>query len=261
MHRILFVVFILISVCAIAQSAVDSTAGIKNPRKTVICGYPGLLPEFVYPSGFFGYMKANTHYPAEEKKNGIQGTVYISFVIDTDGTVTNVKERKGVTGGPGLTIEAIRVISGMPNWKPGIEDGKAVRYEMTQPVRFVLTENTETKQENIISYGPQLREDSLGFIFDYPEHKAECQVPWNEYINKTIPADQKSACGPIQIYISFIVLENGKLVNVQMKKGNENCITLKQSVLKAVYEMPNWKPGSFKTNPVVSRVSMEVGID
>lgn len=256
----LLTVFIFASVCGSAQTPVDSIVN-KGPR-IITCGYPGVLSQFGgSDSGFLEYLKANIKYPEQERKDSIQGTVYISFVIEADGSVTNVVEMKGVPGGPGLTTEAIRVISGMPKWKPAMEDGKPVRMEMKQPVRYRLSDKTETKSEKIISCGPQIPEDSLGSIFRETQRRAECPVSWNEYINAKIPADQKAACDALNLYVSFIVLEDGQLVNVQLRKENENCSLIERSVLKAICEMPKWKPGAFNNNPVKSRVSMVVTIN
>jgi protein TonB len=95
------------------------------------------MPDFA-GAGFQAYLKNNIKYPVIEKEAGKQGTVYVSFVVEKDGSITNVKEAKGVPGAPGLTKEAIRVISAMPKWKPGLMNGHPVRIEMKQPVRFVL---------------------------------------------------------------------------------------------------------------------------
>lgn len=260
--RILLLVFVLVGVLGNAQTAVDSSAEVKAPHKPIICGYPGVLPEFIYPSGFHGYMKANTHYPAEEKKNGIQGTVYISFVVEVDGSVTNVKEAKGVPGGPGLTAEAIRVISGMPKWKPGTEEGKIVRTQMTQPVRFLLSDSTaKPKGEQSHPCGSQIPEDSLGKVYDFAEKMPEFPGGFLAYVVKNLkpPASADATCSTV--YVTFIVLEDGRLTNVQIKEGTENCRALQEAVLKVVCEMPPWKPASIKSNPVKCRVTQPVKVD
>jgi len=62
------------------------------------------------------YLSKNIKYPKKEQKKGITGTVYINFIVEKDGTVSNAKVLRGVDGGPGLEEEALRVISHMPKW-------------------------------------------------------------------------------------------------------------------------------------------------
>lgn len=82
------------------------------------------------------FLRDNIHYPPIAKENGIQGTVYVTFVIDKEGKVTDASIRKGV--GAGLDEEALRVIKLMPSWKPAKQAGKAVRQQFTLPIRFAL---------------------------------------------------------------------------------------------------------------------------
>jgi protein TonB len=97
-------------------------------------------PEF--PGGqdsLMSYLRRNIKYPQMEKEQNKQGTVYISFVIHKDGTISNVKALKEVAGAPGLTKEAIRVVNAMPIWTPGKMNGRPVNVQYTIPIRFVLT--------------------------------------------------------------------------------------------------------------------------
>ncbi|MGB0431473.1 MAG: energy transducer TonB [Bacteroidia bacterium] len=96
-------------------------------------------PEF--PGGIeamFRYLKENIVYPTNEKKLGIQGVSYVKFVIDKDGTISNVGIYPGTEnkGTESMHKEAIRVISTMPKWNPGKQGGKAVRCSYFVPVRF-----------------------------------------------------------------------------------------------------------------------------
>ncbi len=97
------------------------------------------MPEF--PGGeeeMMKYLGSKIKYPAMEKDNNISGTVYLTFVVEPDGNITDVKPLRGVKGGPGLEQEASRVVKSMPNWKPGKQNGKSVRVQFNLPVRFSL---------------------------------------------------------------------------------------------------------------------------
>ncbi len=84
------------------------------------------------------YLQENIHYPEVAKEAGVQGIVYITFLIEKDGRITNVKVLRGVGGG--LDEESVRVIKSMPNWEPGRQRGKAVRCQFNMLIRFLLAD-------------------------------------------------------------------------------------------------------------------------
>lgn len=95
------------------------------------------MPE--YPGGeaaLMKYLGDNIRYPEIAKEAGIGGVVYIYFVIEPDGSISNIRALREVAGG--CTEEAIRVVSEMPRWFPGLQRGKAVRVSMNLPVSFKL---------------------------------------------------------------------------------------------------------------------------
>lgn len=95
------------------------------------------MPEF--PGGttaMLEFIVNNLKYPVEAEENGIQGRVTLSFIVDTDGSITDVEVVRGID--PSLDAEAIRIIKSMPKWKPGMQRGKAVRVKYTVPVNFRL---------------------------------------------------------------------------------------------------------------------------
>ena len=95
------------------------------------------MPE--YPGGqaaLFEYLSTNVKYPADAEKQKIQGRVLVTFVVNTDGSITDIEVvRKAF---PSLDAEAVRVISGMPKWIPGEQKGQKVRVKYTVPLSFHL---------------------------------------------------------------------------------------------------------------------------
>ncbi len=92
-----------------------------------------------YPGGdakLYEYLGKNIKYPQIARESGIQGRVFVNFVVEPDGSVSNVKVMRGIGGG--CDEEAVRVIKTMPKWKPGKQRGKAVRVTYTIPVVFKL---------------------------------------------------------------------------------------------------------------------------
>jgi len=95
------------------------------------------MPEF--PGGDLGLMKyiqKNVKYPAIAKEYNITGKVYVSFIVDKSGSVTNAKIVRGVD--KNLDAEALRVVKSLPKYKPGKQRGKAVRVMFTIPINFTL---------------------------------------------------------------------------------------------------------------------------
>ena len=93
----------------------------------------------VFPGGeeaLRKYIAQSVKYPAIAQENGIQGRVFVAFVVNTKGEVTDVKIARGVD--PNLDKEAIRVVNSMPKWSPGKQRGKAVKVSYTVPINFVL---------------------------------------------------------------------------------------------------------------------------
>ena len=94
-------------------------------------------PEF--PGGMealYKYLAQNIKYPQLARDNGITGKVYVTFVVERDGSIANPKVLRDIGGGCGQ--EAIRVVKSMPKWTPGKQRGKAVRVQFNLPVNFSL---------------------------------------------------------------------------------------------------------------------------
>jgi len=82
------------------------------------------------------FLAVNIVYPQQATENGIQGTVYVSFVVDSKGNITDVKVLRGIGGG--CDEEALRVVKMMPHWSPGKQNGKPVRVLFNMPIYFKL---------------------------------------------------------------------------------------------------------------------------
>jgi len=95
------------------------------------------MPQFPGgPQALFEYLSKNIKYPVVAEENGIQGRVIVTFVVERDGSITDVKVAKSVD--PSLDKEAMRVVKSMPHWIPGKQNGSAVRVKYTVPVTFRL---------------------------------------------------------------------------------------------------------------------------
>jgi periplasmic protein TonB len=94
-----------------------------------------------YPGGEDGrikFLSDNIKYPDLARENGIQGTVYVTFVVEPDGSISNISVLRGI--GAGCDEEAIRVVKQMPKWNAGKQRGKNVRVKINMPIKFVVVE-------------------------------------------------------------------------------------------------------------------------
>ena len=97
------------------------------------------MPEFPGGQEAFGkYLSKNLRYPSQAQENNIQGRVTVSFIVETDGSLSNIHVLRGI--GAGCDEEAVRVIKKAPAWRPGKQNGKAVRVMYNVPIVFNLGE-------------------------------------------------------------------------------------------------------------------------
>ena len=108
---------------------------VKPPQE--VFSFAEVMPEYLGgQEKFRKYLGENLKYPALAKENRIEGRVFVSFIVEVDGSITNVQVVRSVH--PILDEEAKRVIEGMPNWQPGMQNNRPVRVTFTIPVVFDL---------------------------------------------------------------------------------------------------------------------------
>jgi len=131
----------VIVLCSVLLSvgSIHAAEPVQNEQSEIVevLEAPDKMPQF--PGGMSGlhkYLMENVHYPYYAERKGIQGKVMVQFVVDRDGTVTDVKVEKPAH--KSLNKEAVRVVKKMPKWIPGEQDGKPVRVLYHMPVNFSL---------------------------------------------------------------------------------------------------------------------------
>ena len=125
-----------------AEQAEISSVSIPAMSKVVlpddsIYNNVEVMPEF--PGGMeamMKYLSENIKYPEQAKEKNTQGRVLVTFIVEKNGSISDVKVVKGI--GNGCDEEAVRVISAMPKWKPGMQNGKKVRVNFAIPISFKL---------------------------------------------------------------------------------------------------------------------------
>jgi protein TonB len=155
MKKILFILFVLNASFCFSQQK-DTILGVghletgsdeiivpdkKESKKEVVFSIVEQMPEF--PGGMAEMMKfiqKNIRYPKKDKKNGISGTCYVTFIIDKTGEIREAKILRGINGGERCNSEALRVVKSMPKWIPGKQNGKNVDVQFNLPIKFTITD-------------------------------------------------------------------------------------------------------------------------
>jgi TonB family protein len=209
-------------------------------------------PEF--PGGkdsLYAYLKRNIHYPQDALQKEIQGLVVTSFIVNSKGGISEIKVLKPL--GSGADEEATRVVSGMPNWKPGKHEGKDVNVQYTLPIRFTL-KKTEKNDFTTIQEGNST-------VFTFVEQQP--QFPGGEkamykYLSENIYYTEQANLNGLEglVVLSFIVEANGSIKNIKvLKKLGDG---LDEVAVRAVYSMPPWLPGMQKGKPVRVQYTLPV---
>lgn len=139
-------VLLIVTLFFLSGGAIAQTQDIEaDTPKEEIFTYVEQMPSF--PGGeqaMYSYIKENLHYPEEAMEEGIEGRVYIKFIVSETGAIKNVECVKAAD--TSLKAEAIRLVSSMPQWVPGKQNGRAVNVYFTLPISFKLEHETEEKE-------------------------------------------------------------------------------------------------------------------
>lgn len=112
----------------------DGLTGEETEEPVTFAEQPAEFPGGM--EALFAYLQKNTQYPPQAKDNNIEGKVQVQFVIEKDGSITDINVVR--SKGWGMDEEAVRVVKSMPPWKPAKQNGKTVRLKFTLPITFTL---------------------------------------------------------------------------------------------------------------------------
>lgn len=228
-----------------------STLGDK-PENDSIYQIVDEMPQ--YPGGekaMMEYVAKNVKYPQEAKDKEIQGRVFVSFVVEKDGSVDEVKVMRSIGGG--CDDEAVRVVKAMPKWEPGKQDGKPVRVSYMMPINFKLTDDSPTKSvKKTEANKPDMKPNADGvyqIVEEMPSFPGGDQKLM-EYIANNINYPQEARDKGIEgrVFIRMVIEKDGSVSNVKLLRGiGGGCDEEAERVIKS---MPKWKPGMMKGEPV-----------
>ena len=232
------------------------------------------MPEF--PGGadaLMQFVASGIKYPEDAVEAGKEGRVFVSFVVEKDGLVSNVKVLRGVCYS--IDEEAARVVRGMPRWKPGMKDGKPARVSYQIPIMFKLEEmdnkdkttvktvlvgdeekgascrtSTATYSDNPTLDKMKPNEDGVYQIVEEMPSFPGGDQKLMEYIANNINYPQEARDKGIEgrVFIRMVIEKDGSVSNVKLLRGiGGGCDEEAERVIKS---MPKWKPGMMKGEPV-----------
>ena len=219
------------------------------------------MPEF--PGGMGECMKwlqANMKYPMEAKEKGEHGRVIVQFIVEKDGSITDVKVVRSVS--PDLDAEAIRVVSGMPKWKPGMQRGKVVKVKYTLPIMFSL-EKKEAVTSASVSAVPvdsegEVKTDVVFQVVEqmpeFPGGMGEC-MKWLQ-ANMKYPKEAQDKGEQGRVIVQFVVEKDGSITDVKVVRSVSPI--LDAEALRVISSMPKWKPGMQRGKVVKVKYTMPV---
>ena len=221
-----------------------------------------IMPEFPDGgmSGLMQFLSKNIQYPINAQKNHTQGRGTVQFVVNKDGSISEPKIIRGVD--PDLDGEAIRVISLMPKWKPGMQKGQPVRVKYTVPVMFRLSDDGQKEEYKpipkidetvVVGYASKQAPAEEDPVFEVVENMPEFAGGMGglmQYLSKNIkyPVEAQKAGIQGRVIMQVIIDKNGNVTNPKVTQPVDPL--LDTEAIRVTASMPKWKPGTQRGMPV-----------
>lgn len=201
----------------------------------------------IYPGGianFYKYLAGKLKYPELAIKNKTEGKVFLSFIVEKNGKLTDVSITRGLS--KETDAEAKRALGKSPNWEPGVINGKTVRVRYNLNVNFNL--NNESKDSKAST------QQSLCQFSDYPVAKTQMHAFLAQNLKYPIKARREGIAG--QVYLSFNVQEDGAITDVEVIKGLTKEIN--EEAVRVIKSAPKWNIRSGNEKPCIKKYQMAI---
>ncbi|MBR5440307.1 MAG: TonB family protein [Prevotella sp.] len=270
-----------------------TTKEAKASEKALATDSVLMIPEEMpkFPGGdkaLIEFLQKNVKYPVEAQKKGVEGRVVVNFVVEKDGSLSEIKTVRSVD--PLLDEEAVRVVSAMPKWEPGKQKGKPVRVKYNVPISFKLTGSaTKTDGQTASALSPAdaptAQSSSEERIFEVVEKMPEFPggaKALMEYISYNVryPKEAQESGEQGRVIVGFIVEKDGAISNARVVRSNSLVLVqvpkdggivtkvetadvsarheLETEALRVINAMPKWTPGKQNGNAVRVRYNIPV---
>lgn len=212
----------------------------QSASKDSIFTYVDKMPDF--PGGqseLMKFLQKNLRYPPDAREKGIQGRVLTQFIVNEDGTISDLQILTSIGGG--CDEEIIRIIRMMPKWEPGMQNGIPVKTYFKLPCTFKL--------------GDENGDGFLNHMNSTPQFKGGPQA-YQKFISKNFhyPKDAKKERIEGEVELSFSVDEFGKPGEPKIVRSlSKSC---DQEALRLFQLIPSWQPGYTDGKPTLMNASM-----
>lgn len=207
-----------------------------------------------YPGGDVAikkYLQDSLRYPAVERQNGVEGIVFVNFVVGKTGTVEQAKVHLTLGGSPRLEAEALRLVLAMPKWEPALSKGKPTTSDEMCEVRFELP-------DSLVRF-PNLNLDSTLTGETMPEFMGGARgMVLYMMMTMRYPQMEKEQGKDGTVYVRYTVEKTGQVSEVSVVKGVPGAPGLDLEAMRIVQSFPRHTPGTLGGKPV--RVRMTVPI-
>ena len=229
---------------AVVEAVVQEAPVVEEPR---VYKFVEQMPSF--PGGekeLNAFIQRNMQYPTMERENDIQGRVYYKFVINEDGSLSELVLLRSVS--PGLDKEARRLIMLFPRFKPGMQQGKPVKVEYTLPINFKLPIQEKEvavsiREEPVIEEAPVVSESKVFKVVEQMPEFPGGDEALMKLIQKNMQYPEMEKANDIQgrVVMGFIVNEDGSLSDITVKKRVSPGID--KEAIRLIRMLPNFRPG------------------
>lgn len=220
-------------------------------------------------AGWNKYLSENLRYPPNAQRKGIEGTVIVAFVVNTDGTTTAIEILRSVGGG--CDEEVIRIVKGSPKWTPGMQRGTPVRTRMRLPLRFMLGGTDTSRDSTEVSLnavplpsaaeGQDSSQEGAALFFDLvdtPPSPVGGLEAWSRHLSENLTYPTSARMKGIQgtVLVSFIVNTDGTIEGIELVQGiGGGC---DEEAIRTIKISPSWTPGMIKGKAVRTRMKIPI---
>jgi len=272
---LLLSLFVLGSFITMAQTADTTKQSNVFTSVEQNAEFPGGVDAFVQ------YVAKKIRYPIQAFQAKQQGKVFLSFIVERDGSITDISIVRSVS--PDIDAEAIRVIKSSPRWKPAIQNGRAVRFQCTLPITFRIPgyartdslnkqqspptpkadPDAEIKPMDRRGFGEQKDQSRIDTMEVNPGAQQQPEFPGGmfkfvDYIkdNLKYPKEAKQNEVEGQVFVTFIVERDGSLSNVKVVRGiGSGC---DEEAVRLLRNSPKWIPAQENGRPVRAAYALPI---
>jgi len=275
---ILFILLVFTTNAQVSQLNGIMAKELSNLNQELLVDTANVVYEVVEiqpspPGGMAGwnkYLMENLRYPTNAQRKGIEGTVIVAFVVNTDGTTTDIQILRSVGGG--CDEEVIRIVQGSPKWTPGMQRGTPVRTRMRLPLRFMLGGTDPSRDSTEVSLnavplpsatdGQDSSQEGAALFFDVvdtPPSPVGGFEAWSRHLSENLTYPTSARMKGIQgtVLVSFIVNTDGTIEGIELVQGiGGGC---DEEAIRIIKSSPSWTPGMIKGKAVRTRMKIPIG--